>query len=247
MRNGAATGLTAILAAGTLIGSDNANTQDVVVGDRIALRVDTAAGGAGQQIRNIGCRVQFAPDNTGTVYTLEGYTPPGAVPNPWNGGALVRPGDSTLTWAQLADVVDGLRGARVSPGLLQTLISTAMGAVRYLNRLDPGIFARLGFPAPPATPGRYLNDWLLTAEHSVLLGAAYLRQAYVTNDTRFDLPYSGAVYNGGNTNPVPNTRWGFQNAGWEYPDLVAPYFNAAVDLFNGPPAPATAPAVRFMS
>ncbi len=247
MRNGENTGITVTIAAGARVGSDDLHTEDIVAGDRIALRVDTAAGGG--QISNIACRIQFAPPDSGTVYTLEGYTPPGAVPNPWNGGALVRPGASTLTWNQLADVVDALGGDRVSPGLLQTLISTAIGAVRYLNRIDPGIFARLGFPnpPPPAAPRQYLNDWLLTSAHSVLLGAAYLRQAYLTHDTRFDLPFSGAVYNGGNTNTVNNTRWGFQNAGWEYPDHCAPYFNVAADLFNGLPAPATAPAVRFMS
>ena len=159
----------------------------------------------------------------------------------------MRAGVSTLTWANLVDVVDGLDGARVSPGLLQTLISTAMGAVRYLNRLDSGIYARLGFPAPPATPGPYLNDWLLTAGHSLLLGAAYMRQAYLMDDTRFDLPYVGAVYNSGNAKPASGTRWGFVNSTWEYPDHTAPYFNGSVDVFSGMPAPATAPAVRFMS
>jgi hypothetical protein len=247
MRNGAPTAIAVTLAAGARVGVDNAHTEDLASGDRIALRVETSAGGAGQ-IRNISCDIQFAPANAGDVYTLEGYSPPApGVPNPYVGAALVRAAASTLTWAQMEAVVDGTEGRRVSPGMLQTLISTAVGAAKYLEKIDPGIFARLGIPAPPATPSRYMIDWLLTAGHSVLVGAAYLRQAYATNDTRFDLPYVGAAYNGGNTNTAANTRWGFQNREWNYPDHAAPYFNAAVFLFDGDPAPATPPSVRFMS
>jgi hypothetical protein len=247
MRNGVATGITSTLAAGARIGTDHAHTEDLGLDDRIALRIETGAGGAGR-VRGVGLQVQFAPAGAGDVYTLEGYSPPApGVPTPYVGGDLVKPGSSTLTWAQMVEVTNATGGARVSPGLLQTLVPTAVGAVQYLRALDPGIFGRLGIPAPPAEPGQYMTDWLLDPRHSILLGAAYLRQAYVAKDTRFDLPYVGAAYNGGNTKPAPDTVWGFKRRRWDYPDRAARYFNAAVDLFNGAPAPATRPTVRFMS
>jgi hypothetical protein len=247
MHNAAATPITATIAGGATVGVDNVNSLDVASGDRIALRVVTAAGGAGQ-LRDIGCGIQFAPDDAGPVYTLEGYSPPApGVPAPYVPAAAVRPGASALTWAQMEEVVDATDGARVSPGLLQTLVSTAVTAIRYLRRLDPGIFGRLGVPAPPANPSQYMSSWLLDPVHSVLVGAAFLRQGYLAFDTRFDMPYVGAVYNGGNIHAAPNTRWGFQNVAWRYPDDAAPYFNAAGDLFDGAPPPATPPITRFMS
>lgn len=248
MHNGAPTGMTVTLAAGATVAIDNANMEDLAIGDRMVLRVETAAGGAGQ-IRDIRSDIQYAPTNSGDVHTLEGYSPPApGVPNPYNRASPVHhAGASTLTWGEMEAVVDGTGGRRVSPGLLQTLISTAIDAVKYLRKTDSGIFARVGIPAPPATPSQYMANWLLTSGHSVLVGAAFLRQGYTSKNTRFDLPYVGAVYNAGNTRTATTTRWGFVNQEWEYPDHAAPYFNAAVNLFNATPAPATPVSVRFMS
>jgi hypothetical protein len=246
MRNAAETPIAVTIPAGSLVGTDNAHTVDLARGDRIALRVVTAVGGAGQ-IRDIRSGIQFAPDDVGTVHTLEGFSPPAGVPAPYVGASVVRPGASALTWTQMEAVVNATEGARVSPGLLQTLVSTAITAVRYLRSLDPTIFARVGVPAPPQAAAQYMSSWLLDAGHSLLVGSAYLRQGYTRYDTRFDLPYVGAVYNGGNVTSVAKTQWGFQNVEWDYPDHAAPYFNATVDLFDGLPPPATSPTVRFMS
>jgi hypothetical protein len=245
--NGAATALTCSLGLGVTAAADNANSVIASPGDTISVQVTTPAGGPGLLVSNIRCSVQYAPATAGTVYILEGFSPPApGVPNPWNGAAPVRAG-RTLTWDQLTQVMDAIDGDRVSPGLLQTLISTAIGVNAYLSRLDPGIFAAVGVPAAPATPGAYLNDWLLTGDRSILLGAGYLRQLLHTQNTRFDLPVLGSAYNRGNVNTTAGRRWGFSpDPGWDYPDHIALFFNAAVGFFDGAAPPAVAPAVRFM-
>jgi hypothetical protein len=247
LQNGAATTLTATLGGTpTQTADDLVNEVTVASGDRIVVRVATPAGAATALLRNVTCTLQFAPAGAGTAYVLEGYSPPSpGVPNPWNGAALVRAG-RTLTWDQLSNVMDALGGARVSPGLLQTLISTAVALMRYLNELDPGIYAAVGVTPAPANAGGYLQ-WLCTPAHSILLGAAYMRELYRKKDTRLDLPVVGAAYNRGNVSTTPNRPWGFGDPTWVYPDHIAPYFNAAVGYFDGATPPAVAPTVRFLS
>jgi hypothetical protein len=189
------------------------------------------------------------------AWILEGHSPPSpGVPNPWNGAALVRAGASTLTWDQLVTVVDATEGQRISPGLIQTLISTARGVVPWINDAIPDIFATLGIPPPPATAGAYLNDWLLHGAHSVLVGAAYIRLGYnhpgfrngaITAPSCFDLPLVGGAYNAGATIRVLNTLWGLRFSG-SYVERAGPSFNAAVNKFNNATPPVPDATVRFM-
>ncbi|HVE80352.1 MAG TPA: hypothetical protein VNA89_15915 [Gemmatimonadaceae bacterium] len=202
---------------------------------------------------------QYTITVTGTTRTdtqawvLDGYTPPNGVPDPWTGTAAVNPG-ATLTWDQLVQVVDGTRGRRISPGVIQTLISTARERVEWIQKVAPTIFGDLGITAPPATAGGFLRDavnpgrrgWLLYRAASLLCGAAYIRSAY--NDsaqrTRFDLPLVGGAYNAGQPIAVKKARWGLKYHD-EYVERAGPFFNVAADLFNsGTLAPA--PTVRFM-
>jgi len=130
-----------------------------------------------------------------------------SVPDPWVGAAFVKAG-STLTWDQLVSVVNATNGERISPGILQTLISTARSMLPWLNALQPNIFTALGNATTPATAGGFLNDWLINAGRSILVGAAYIRQGYNLNGTRFDLPLVGSAYNHGHPESDAASPWG---------------------------------------
>ncbi len=240
--NGAATALAVTLAAGHRAGSNNADTVAIVTGDTVAVQVVT--NGAHGSINNLVITMLSSPVNAGFAWILEGYST--SVPNPWNGAALVRTGvGRTLTWDQLVTIITATNGRRVSPGLLQTLIGTAKDIVQFLNNIIPGIYTTLGYPAPPSAAGDYLNSWLLTGEHSILLGIALIRKQYNTKKNQFDLPLVGAAYNSGSLRNVPNSSWALNYFG-DYVGHSAPCFNAGVDVFNGPPAPANPPTVHFM-
>jgi hypothetical protein len=189
-----------------------------------------------------------APPPEGTdppdeAWVLEGYSPPHpGVPDPWAGGIRVKPA-STLTWAQLLTVVEATRGERISPGLIQTLVSTAREQVDWLRAVRPGIFEEVGAANPPAGYAGYLNDWLLEGTHSLLVGAAYVRRGYNRFLTGFDLPLVGGVYNSGSLTPAAGATWGvFFRHG--YADRAALFFNAAASLLGGTVNPP--PTVRFM-
>lgn len=242
--NGAATALTLTLGAGNRNGSNNADTVAVASGDTISIRVETA--GTTGDIRNLTCSLQFAPANNAAVFVLDGTSR--SVPNPWNGGAAVRAATSTLTWDQLVTIIDATGGARVSPGLTQNLISSAMEAVTRLGLSDH--LAAAGLPALPATAGGYLNDWLLHAAHSIFLLGGEIRESYKSDITFLDLPLVACAYNTGGYRRRAGTPWGLQGPRGRFDDAYvprgAPFFNAAATMFNGTPAPATAPSVRFM-
>ncbi len=239
-RNGAATTSTVTLGAGSRSGSNTADTFAVATGDTISVRVETA--GTTGDIRNLTCSVQLAPANNAAVFVLDGTSR--SVPNPWNGGAAVRAATSTLTWDQLVTVVDATGGARISPGLTQNLISSAMDSVRRLGLADH--VAAAGLPALPANAGGYLNDWLLHAAHSIFLSGAEIRGSYKsTAPTFFDLPLVACAYNTGRVRQRGARPWGLE-VDDAYVPRGAPFFNAAATLFNGTPAPAVVASVRFM-
>lgn len=238
--NGATTALTVTLAAGATNGSDTTHTVNVPANAQISIKVVTA--GTTGQIRDLQYDLLHAP-TTGAAFVLYGYST--SVPNPWTGGTAVRTGTGrTLTWAQLATIVDAYRGLRISPGLIQTLISTAMERLTFLSAIAPGIYATLGVPTPPATASGYLNDWLLHGPRSILMGAAYLRNGYLSKSTCFDVPLTSAHYNSGGIRSSSGSRWGLEYHG-DYPGRVGPHMNAAVNLFDGPSPPAVAPTIRF--
>lgn len=238
--NGAATALTATIAAGAHAATDLTHTVAVAAGDDIAVSVATA--GTTGTIANVRWTFLDAPPAAGDVHVLEGFSV--SVPDPWTGGAVIKAG-STLTWDEMVTLLDAVPVIRISPGLLQTLTSTAQAQVTFINSIDPGIFAALSLASPPASAGGYLNDWLLTAAQSLIVGIAYIRSEYRSQRTRFDLPVVGAGYNAGSPVVVAHTLWGLRYYG-DYVEHAAPHFNAAVDKFDGTPAPAPAPTVRFM-
>lgn len=242
--NGAATTLALTLPARGRNGSNNTDTVAVAAGDTISIRVQT--GGTAGDIRNLACTLQFAPANNAAVFVLDGFSR--SVPNPWVGGAAVRVATGTLTWDELVTIVNGTGGARISPGLTQNLISSAMEAVTRLGLADH--LAAAGLPALPANAGGYLNDWLLHAAHSIFLSGGEIRDSYKHDITYLDIPLVGCAYNTGGYRASAGTPWGIRGPRSDFDDAYvprgAPFLNAAATLFNAVPGPATAPSVRFM-
>ena len=206
-QNGTATALAVTLAAGAKTGDDTTHTVPVAVGDRISMEVIT--GGTTGELKNLTFTLLNAPA-TGDAWVLEGFST--SVPDPWNGAGLVR-AERTFTWDRLVTVADGTNGERISPGIIQTLISTARGVLPYLNTIQPSIYAAIGIPAPPTTAGGFLNSWLLSAPNSILVGAAYIRQGYNKQATRFDLPVVGSAYNAGQHKVDTASSWGLKYFG----------------------------------
>jgi len=110
---------------------------------------------------------------------------------------------------------------KVSPGLMQTLISTAREAVQM--SLD--------------------RNWLLVAANSILAGTTYI--AHQAKDTQLDPPLVAAAYNAGRLTHQPGAqnRWKLR----QYPigtgahcDRFVRFFNDAVFLLQDHP---TRPAV----
>jgi hypothetical protein len=227
------------LGPGATTGKNGIDNIAIASGDTISIRVETA--GTTGDIRNLSCKLQSAPANGATVFVLDGTDR--SVPSPWNGTAAVRSATSTLTWDELVTIVDATSGARVSPGLTQNLISSAMDAIKRLRLNDH--LAAAGLPALPATAGGYLNDWLLHAAHSIFLAGGEIRSNYKSDITFMDLPLVACAYNTGAVRPKNASPWGLK-VDDAYVPRGAPFFNAAATLFNGTPAPPTAPTVRFM-
>lgn len=238
MVGGVASALTVTLAAGALNGSNLIATVPIASGARLSIQVVTA--GSSGAITNLTVRLRSAPAVNADIWVTDGGS--ATVPNPWDGAALIKAATSTLTWDQLVTIIDATDGARVSPGLTQNLISSAILAIKRLN-LAPHIVAA-GLPPVPATPGGFMNDWLLHAAHSVFAAGAEIRDNYKSNKTFFDLPLSASAYNTGGVTTRKNSPWGLTVSN-DYIPRGAPYFNAAADLFNTVPPPATAPTVRF--
>ncbi|HEV3000606.1 MAG TPA: hypothetical protein VGW75_07695 [Solirubrobacteraceae bacterium] len=227
---------------GTRTWPENALAQRgrLVAWDGARPRVIANTGGASTSAYTITV-AGVGPPAPAEIWVLDGHTT--SVPDPWNAAALVRPGASTLTWADA--VTAATAGVRISVGVLQTLIETGASVVPWLDAVDPDVWADLGIPHPPAALGGYLQDWLVVARHSILLGVAYMRWAYNVQGTRFDLPVVGSAYNHGNPARRSGTRWGLQYHG-QYVERAAPHLNAFRALFDGAAPPAPAPSVRLM-
>lgn len=113
-------------------------------------------------------------------------------------------------------VSDEATPGKVSPGLMQTLISTARAATGD-NSLDRAA--------------------LLTPEASVRAGACYIKQQAVTArmPTNFDPPLVGIAYNAGSLRPSGNNPWGLVQTERDvalkifHADAFVEYFN---DLFT---------------
>jgi hypothetical protein len=243
--NGVSTALRVTLPPGARNGRDSnpAHAFNVAAGDNISIEVNTA--GTTGNIQNVTCTLVHSASAGPTpsdVWVLEGYST--SVPNPWNGTAAVRTG-RTLTWDQLSNIIVATLGARVSPGLIQTLISTAQLIIPWITKNIPNIYTTLGIPTPPANIAGLLNDWLLHGERSILVGAAFIRRQYNQKRTNFDLPLVGSAYNTGDVTRRPRSLWGLGYFG-EYPERSGPHFNAAAGMFNAATPPPVIPSVRFM-
>ena len=96
---------------------------------------------------------------------------------------------------------------KISPGLMQTLISTAQKTLG-----DPGID----------------RDWLLKAENSIRAGTAYIASQWTT--THFDPPKVACAYNAGDIyyNDSPANRWKMR----QYPINSSEHADRFVKWFN---------------
>ncbi len=122
---------------------------------------------------------------------------------------------------------DDATPGRVSPGLMQTLISTARGATGD-DSLDRAA--------------------LLDPETSVRAGACYIKQQAVSGrlPTNFDAPLVAAAYNAGALRGTGNNRWGLVQTERDarlhvfHADAFVEYFNDVVNvLASDPPLPNT--------
>jgi hypothetical protein len=121
-------------------------------------------------------------------------------------------------------VSDEATPAKVSPGLMQTLIATARATL-----------------ANPAVD----RQWLLVPENSIQVGTAYI--LHQSRATDFDPPVVACAYNAGSVilNEGPANRWRMQqypiNTG-EHCDRFVEWFNDCMQLFAQLPEK---PAVSF--
>ncbi len=112
-----------------------------------------------------------------------------------------------MTWTEYFAAIDRFAldsyiTSRVSPGLAQTLISTANSALTnvqaFVRRQYPNntatVLQRLGLASIPTTPSTMLL-WLMNPVNSLVAGAAYMRQK--CSLSRWDLPRVGSYYNDG--------------------------------------------------
>ena len=108
---------------------------------------------------------------------------------------------------------------RISPGLSQTLISSAYTVLTRLRESDKYTYAQkvlLGLDSIPST-GSGMFDWLLVGENSILASAAYVRYDAPYTQYRkgkgLDLPqicssYNAGSYNDGSLKPGTNSPFG---------------------------------------
>ena len=109
---------------------------------------------------------------------------------------------------------------RVSPGLMQTLISTAQMMVNWS-----------GYPKDvvPRPPGKKVTrSWLLEPQNSIACGVAYI--AYQSKRTALDPPLVFAAYNAGGVylQTGASNRWKTR----QYPIGTGSHVDRAVNYFN---------------
>jgi hypothetical protein len=143
---------------------------------------------------------------------------------------------STLTWNQLYSMLDadaattkgdkGSLSSRISPGLTQTLISTALGSFTEVQRIfaarhDTAVLTRMGLDSVPATRGAIIK-WLIDDPGNAIKAAACTVRSTMPS-TGLDLPGICSAYNDSFTSDdtfsfvhdQPNP-WGKRTAGPDY-------------------------------
>jgi hypothetical protein len=116
---------------------------------------------------------------------------------------------------------------RISPGLMQTLISTARAAMgdNAINRQQ-----------------------LLTADTAIRAGAAYIKQQAVRTNlgTNFDPPLVGIAYNAGSLRHAANNPWGLvqtdRGNGKFHADAYVEYFNDTFAVLSTQPPAQNTPS-----
>jgi hypothetical protein len=86
--------------------------------------------------------------------------------------------------------------------------------------------------------------WLLDGNHSITLGAAYIRNRYNLTNTQFDLPRVIGAYNHGVPEATKANPWGINMYDDSYVQNAGRFFNAAVAKFDDA-AVDPKPPVRF--
>ncbi|MEM1201537.1 MAG: transglycosylase SLT domain-containing protein, partial [Pseudomonadota bacterium] len=109
---------------------------------------------------------------------------------------------------------------RVSPGLMQTLISTAQQMVNWSG------YPKDVVPRPPGN--KVTRSWLYQPENSIACGVAYI--AYQSKRTALDPPLVFAAYNAGGVyvQGGESNRWKTR----QYPIGTGAHVDRAVNYFN---------------
>ena len=158
------------LASGTLSQSlvDAAQNVALKQGDKISWQVQ-ATGGSLTALR---IRVHLAPVMNAAISLLDAAANDGGPSTHAPGNAYPATGvalddavrgakgntDHPLTWGDMATVVQVRGGENVSPGMAQTLISTADGDLIHLEKVMPDVYTKLASvgvtPRPVAQSGQ---------------------------------------------------------------------------------------------
>lgn len=155
--------------------------------------------------------------------TTSNYTIPPVPINSLEWNNAIRPQASTLTWNQ-AKQVASLMPHRCSPGIMQTLIETATTRYNWLNRWFNDMVNEFNIEAlPNNNSDRY--DWLLTARHSILVGAATIKYNYCNGNTKWNPVLIYSAYNAGSL-IYQNNVWGIRFYSQNYSVDAGRHYNA---------------------
>lgn len=180
----------------------------------------------------------------------------------WNPNEIaIEKNGEKLTWGEIEQLlrISKYFRTRVSPGLMQTLISVAIEStdwVSYKFKDIQNTFPKYPAPAnwwdyfgvdkPPTEPEKYLSEWLLNPKHSILAGAAHIRIQHNDQpiENFWDPPKVAAAYNAGSVKAADKSMWGLEYAG-DYMVVFGSAYNAAVNHINTHPDLDPAPSVRL--
>jgi hypothetical protein len=236
---------------------DVAADDDVTItvtagGQPLKLTLEWFLGVEGEEGETTAANMWLIPDGNGSASPL--FSP---YPDPFDGAQALRndrtnpdgsPTDENMSWDDVLTLVGLTGGQFLSPGLTQTLVSTAFAILNQVERqLAPGLRAELGIPAVANAGALLSTGWLTNARNSLFVGIATMRVHYAERHTRFDLPIVHGWFFGGGPLTLDKdvTRWGISTPTATFIDLLGRRYNAAVEMFKGPVFPTPGPTVRF--
>ncbi|MFL5306707.1 MAG: hypothetical protein ACJ8F1_15935 [Polyangia bacterium] len=266
--DGQPTALATTVKAGATSSGEVQQTVAVTIAQKVALQI-TSAGAVGAAAVKVDVECYLAPANGELVVvadgTQTGVTDAENIPDPWDPDAVVRDNreGKSLTWGELATVLDVLDGQPMSPGFMQTLISTARDMVTFVQKNDPDALTNLEIPALPKHAGDFIRPyeddsgetvpgWLVVPKQSFFAGIARIRWGYNGHLPGYDLPLVCGNYNGGGKKGdsfrygvVVNFDGNVKTGRPGYVDDAAARFGIVVDFFASLPAGAAIPTVRL--